>query len=91
MNVDGAAHSIIVCRDSPNSENGQPADHKTEDDRAYHQAREQIERRAAEEAASVQSRRIHRELAEAHSEMAAHAGSPWGTNGQRFNVPREVG
>jgi len=91
VNVDGAFRSIIICRECPDSENGRSRDHKTEVDRAYHQAREQIERRAAEEAASVQSRRIHRELAEAHSEMAAHAGSPWGTNGQRFNVPREVG
>ena len=78
MNVDGAFRSIIVCRECPDSDIGGSPDHKAEDDRAYHQAREQIERRAAEEAASVQSRRIHRELAEAHSEMAAHAGSPRG-------------
>jgi hypothetical protein len=78
VNVDGAAHSIIVCRDSPNSENGQPADRKMGDDRAYHEAREQIERRAAKKAASVQSRRIHQELAEAHSAMATHRGWPRG-------------
>ena len=74
MNVDGADRSIIVCRECADSDIGRSPDHRTEDDRAYHQAREQIERRAAEEAVSVESRRIHQELAEAHSAIATHPG-----------------
>jgi hypothetical protein len=78
VNVDGAAHSTMVSRESPNSENGQPSEYKREHDLTYHPAREQIEPRAAEEAASVQVRRIHQELAEAHSAMAAQPGWPRG-------------
>jgi hypothetical protein len=77
VNVDGAAGSIIAFRESVHPGNVPSPDHKTKDDHAYHQAREQVERRAAQEAASVQSRRIHQELAEAHSKLA-HDGWPRG-------------
>ena len=70
MNVDGPTGSIIAIRDSLNPEN-EPA-HELGDDCAYHQARVQAEMRAANEAASPQTRQIHQRLADEHSKIAAH-------------------
>jgi hypothetical protein len=71
VNVDGTSGSIILCQeiaDSPFERSTAPE--KAKDDRAYHQARERSEGKAAKEAASVESRRVHQELAQAHARMA---------------------
>ena len=80
MNVHDGASSIIVCREgtSPGQETSPPPRPETQNDQAYHQARERSERKAAKEATSVQTRRIHQELAEAHSRMAGRPARPRG-------------
>jgi hypothetical protein len=83
MNVDDGASSIIVCREgtSPGQETSPRPGSETQNDQAYHQARERGERKAAKEAASVQTRRIHQELAEAHSRMAGRFAIGGASNG----------
>jgi hypothetical protein len=75
VNIDGTPHSIIAVRE--------PADGSADStqstlDQEYHQARERAERRAAKEASSVQSRRVHQELAQAHARAARHGAWPRG-------------
>jgi hypothetical protein len=76
VNVDGPDRSIIICREVSwlDREDDCSRGQKRPVDRAYHEARELAETKAADGAGSAQSRRIHRELAEAHSKMAGGGG-----------------
>ena len=78
VNVERPETSFILCRDTaPGSDPqaGQTSgDDQAQADPAYHRAREQAERKAADEATSERTRRIHEKLAEAHSKMAEPPG-----------------
>ena len=80
MNVDGAPGPIILCREVPGSDpdDGRSNRLRKQEDQAYHEGRERTERRAAEEATSPQSKRIHEELADAHSIIAGCPAWPRG-------------
>jgi hypothetical protein len=78
VNVDGPDRSIIICREVSwlDREDDCSRGQERPVDRAYHEARERAETKAADGAGSAQSRRIHQELAEAHSKLAGRGGRP---------------
>lgn len=82
MNVEDPTGPIIVCREparfSENWVSQKSAEQCSVPDPAYHDARERAERKAAKDAKSVRARRIHQELAEAHSRESRRTSWPRG-------------
>jgi hypothetical protein len=80
MNVEDPPGSIVVCRQPAGlSLKGQErAEQSSAPDPAYHESREQAEHKAAKDAKSVRARRIHQELAQAHSQKGRCGGWPRG-------------